>query len=226
MEEIPYSNKKNLNKSLLLRTWELFESPHHRYDWFLSIPWHSNIDGAKMAKSTWFQRAKLQFPPPSADSLSTTVTRKFAKMPQLNSQMLSCLEKKWDFRLKTTSPHCLAQTKDQIIAHLLSVHVLARVFQNSCPTANSAREMWENACYTGLFTKDSAHTQKSLLLLRVCKGQQPGVRRKKKQKHIWGQHATVSQIRELPLLISTAFPNFSKKQVTKRYKKNWSRALK
>lgn len=33
----------------------------------------------RWAKSDMFQRAKLQFPPPSADSLSTTVTRKFAK---------------------------------------------------------------------------------------------------------------------------------------------------
>lgn len=68
---------------------------------------------------------------------------------------------------------------------------------------NRAREMWEKACYTGLFTKDSAHTQKSLLLLRVCL-QVVFARswKKKIQKHIWGQHATVSQIRELPLLLN------------------------
>lgn len=48
-------------------------------------------------------------------------------MPEFSNIMLSCFKKTNDFRLKTTSPHRLAQTKDQIIAHLLSVHVLARV---------------------------------------------------------------------------------------------------
>lgn len=94
---------------------------------------------------------------------------------------------------------------------------------------NRAREMWEKACYTGLFTKDSAHTQKSLLLLRVCKGRSsPGVRRNKIQKHIRGQHATVSQIRKLPLLFNfNCIPQiFRRSKFSKKYKKNDHGALK
>lgn len=89
----PHSKKKKEvqcpKKSLLLRTWELFESPHHRYDWSLSIPWQNNIDRKDGQNPTCFNGAKLQFPPPSADSLSTTVTRKFAKKCQ-NSQISCC----------------------------------------------------------------------------------------------------------------------------------------
>ena len=152
-------------------------------------------------------------------------------MPEFSNIMLSCFKKTNDFRLKTTSPHRLAQTKDQIIAHLLSVHVLARV-EEFMSNGQIVHARCGKRHVTLAFSPKIRHIHRRVCCsfeFANCKGRSsPGVRRNKIQKHIRGQHATVSQIRKLPLLLNfNCIPQiFRRSKFSKKYKKNDHGALK